>query len=168
MRLLRIFDRTLTVAVSALLVLSFAIMLGLAALQVLLRFFFHTGIPWGDIAARNLVLWVGFFGAYHATRENKHFRIDVLTRFLLPRIRYGLFAFTDLFAAVVTYYLLRASLTFVSTALDPDAVAFLGIPQAVIASIVPLGFGLIIAQFLMRTLESAVAAVRDTPANGEA
>jgi TRAP-type C4-dicarboxylate transport system permease small subunit len=168
MKFLRVFDRTLTTVVTAFLVLAFAIMLGLAALQVFLRFSFHTGILWGDIAARNLVIWVGFFGAYLATRENKHFRVDVLTRLLPPRIRYWLFAFTDFFAAVISYFLLRASLTFVHIALDPGAVAFLGIPQTVIASIVPMGFGLIVLQFLIRTVESIVAAVRGVPVEGEA
>ncbi len=163
MTILRAIDRGVTTIVTGLLVLSFTVMLGLAAIQVFLRFFFHIGILWGDIAARNLVVWVGFFGAYLATRENKHFRIDVLTRLLRPRLRLWLIALTDLFAAVVCYFLLRASLAFVSIGIDPESIAFLHIPQAVVASIVPAGFGIIILQFLLRTIESAVAAVRGTP-----
>jgi len=168
MKALRAFDRALTAFVNAFLLLSFSIMLGLAALQVLLRFFFHIGILWGDVAARNLVIWVGFFGAYLATRENKHFRIDVLTRLVPLRIRSWLFAFTDLFAAVISYFLFQASLNFVRLGIDPEAIAFLGISQTVVAMIVPIGFGLIIVQFLIRTVESVVAAVRGTPAEGDA
>ena len=160
MNALRAFDRVLTSVVSAVLVAAFALMLGLAAVQVFLRFFLQTGILWGDVAARNLVIWVGFFGAYLATRENKQFRIDVLTRLLPPRFRLWLAALTDVFAAVICYFLLRASLTFVDVGFDPEAVAFLKIPQTTVASIVPVGFGLILVQFLIRTVENVSGAVR--------
>ncbi len=159
MKVLRAFDRGLMAVVGGLLVLSFTVMLVLAALQVILRFFFQTGILWGDVAARSLVLWVGFFGAYIATRENKHFRIDVLTRFLAPRLRLWLSAFSDLFGAAVCYFLLQASRTFVLVGIDPESKAFLGIPQAVIAIIVPAGFALILLQFLLRMVESIAAAL---------
>jgi len=168
MNALRAFDRALTTVVNAFLMLSFAIMLGLAALQVFLRFFFHSGLLWGDVAARNLVIWVGFFGAYLATRENKHFRVDVLTRLVAPRIRSWLFAGTDLFAAVISYFLFQASLNFVRLGIDPDSVAFLQVPQTVIAMIVPIGFALILIQFLIRTAENVVAAIRRAPNEGDA
>lgn len=168
MKFLRALDRALTVVVNALLILSFSVMLGLAVLQVFLRFFFHSGILWGDVAARNLVIWVGFFGAYLATRENKHFRIDVLTRLVPLRIRSWLFAFTDVFAAVISYFLFQASLSFVNIGIDPDSVAFLQIPQSAVAMIVPIGFALVVVQFLIRAVESLAAAIRGTPAEGEA
>lgn len=168
MSALKAFDRVLTAAVTALLVVSFTVMLGLAAVQVFLRFFLQTGILWGDVAARNLVIWVGFFGAYLATREDKHFRIDVLTRFLRPRWRSALAAVSDLFVATVCYFLLRASMRFVSEGFDPEAIAFLGIPQYLLAMIVPAGFGLMIVQFLLRAVESVAAVVRPAPAQEEA
>ena len=162
MTLIRTADRGLSAIVSALLVISFSVMLGLAGLQVGLRGLFHTGILWGDVAARQLVLWVGFFGAYLATRENRHFRIDVLTRFLPFRIRLWFNGFSDLFAAVVCYFLLSASLTFVEVGMDPDAIAFLRLPQHVIAMIIPAGFALVMVQFVIRMILSVEAAVRGT------
>jgi TRAP-type C4-dicarboxylate transport system permease small subunit len=162
MRLMQTLDRSITAIVTVLLVLAFSIMLGMAALQVFLRFFLHTGLIWGDVAARSLVIWVGFFGAYLATRENKHFRIDVLARLLPSRSRFALTALTDLFAAVVCYYLLQASINFVSIGIDPEAIAFYKIPQSVIAMIVPVGFGLMIVQFLLRTIDSVTHAIQGT------
>ena len=161
-------ERALAAAVTALLVTAFALMLGLAALQVFLRFFLHTGILWGDVAARHLVIWVGFFGAFLAARDNRHFRIDVLTRFAPWRVRQWLAAFTDLFAALISYFLLRASVTFVELGIDPDAIAFLHIPQTVLAAIVPIGFGLLAVEFLIRTANSAAAAIRNVPPEGDA
>ena len=168
MNVLRAFDRFLTKAVTWLLMFFFVMMLGIAALQVLLRLFLHTGIPWGDIAARHMVLWVGFFGAYMATREDKHFHIDILTRFLHPKLKAWFAAFSDLFAIVICYFMLQASLTFVSVGMDADSMLFLQVPQRAAAIIVPLGFCLILIQFLLRMIENIVRAVRGPEAEGPA
>jgi TRAP-type C4-dicarboxylate transport system permease small subunit len=168
MNVLRAFDRVLTKAVTWLLMFFFVMMLGIAALQVLLRLFLHTGITWGDIAARHMVLWVGFFGAYMATREDKHFHIDILTRFLHPKLKAWFAAFSDLFAIVICYFMLQASLTFVSVGMDADSMLFLQVPQRAVAIIVPLGFGLILIQFLLRMIENIVRAVRGPEAEGPA
>jgi TRAP-type C4-dicarboxylate transport system permease small subunit len=168
MNVLRAFDRVLTKAVTWLLMFFFVMMLGIAALQVLLRLFLHTGIPWGDIAARHMVLWVGFFGAYMATCEDKHFHIDILTRFLHPKLKAWFAAFSDLFAIVICYFMLQASLTFVSVGMDADSMLFLQVPQRAVAIIVPLGFGLILIQFLLRMIENIVRAVRGPEAEGPA
>ena len=163
MKAIRLIDRLLTAVVAAVLICSFSVMLGLAFLQVFLRDTFHTGIPWGDTAARQLVIWVGFFGAYLATRSDKHFRIDVLTRFLGLRIRPWFNALSDIFAALICFFLVIASRTFVTVGLDPGAALFLGIPQTAAAAIVPAGFGLITVQFLLRTIEALAAAIRGVP-----
>jgi TRAP-type C4-dicarboxylate transport system permease small subunit len=168
MSVLRGLDRVLTKAVTWLLVFFFVTMLGIAALQVILRIILHTGIIWGDIAARHMVLWVGFFGAYMATREDKHFHIDVLTRFLHPKLKAWFGAFSDLFAIVICYFMLQASLTFVQVGMDADSMLFLQVPQRAAAMIVPLGFGLIMIQFLLRMIENVVKGIRGPEAEGPA
>jgi TRAP-type C4-dicarboxylate transport system permease small subunit len=162
-RIIRLIDRALTAVVTVLLLSAFSLMLGLAFLQVFLRDTLHTGIVWGDVAARQLVIWVGFFGAYLATRSNTHFHIDVLTRFLGPRLRLWFNAFSDLFAALICFFLVVASRTFVAVGLDPAATLFLGIPQTAAAAIVPAGFGVITVQFLLRTIEALAEAIRGVP-----
>lgn len=163
MKITRLIDRVLTAVVTVVLICAFSIMLGLAVLQVFLRDTFHTSIGWGDVAARQLVIWVGFLGAYLATRSNKHFHIDVLTRFLGPRVRLWFDAFSDLFAALICVLLVIASRTFVTVGLDADATLFLGIPQTVAAAIMPAGFGLITVQFVLRTIEGLTTAIRGVP-----
>jgi TRAP-type C4-dicarboxylate transport system permease small subunit len=168
MIVLRALDRILTKGVTWLLLFFFVVMLGIAALQVLLRLFLHTGLIWGDIAARHMVLWVGFFGAYMATREDKHFHIDVLTRFLHPKLKAWFSALSDLFAIVICYFMLQASLTFVEVGMDADSMLFLQVPQRAAAIIVPLGFGLIMIQFLLRMIENIAAALRGPAQEGPA
>jgi TRAP-type C4-dicarboxylate transport system permease small subunit len=165
-RALKLLDRVLTIIVTSLLVIAFALMLGLAVLQLFLRGTFHYSISWGDIAARQMVIWVGFLGACLATRGGKHFRIDVLSRLFPPLVRLWITAFSELFAAVVCLFLVQAGATFVTAGLDPRAVLFLGIPQTAAALIVPVGFGLIALQLLLRAVESAARAVRGIPPQG--
>ena len=168
MKILHAIDRALTATVTAVLVLIFGVMLGLAALQVILRGVFQSCLLWGDVAARHLVIWVGFLGAFLATRENKHFHIDVLTRFLSPQIRLWFNAFSDLFAAAICCLLMNASITFLNVGMDADTTSFLHIPQRTVAMIVPVGFGLIMVQFLIRMIESIVQAAGGPPEEGPA
>jgi TRAP-type C4-dicarboxylate transport system permease small subunit len=153
MKLIRVIDRGLTTLVTVLLVLSFAIMLALAVVQVLLREIVHTNILWGDMAARQLVIWVGFFGASMAGRAGRHFHVGFLSRFLDARVRSWLSVVSDLFAAVVCGYLVAAAWTFVTVGLDPHAVLFLGIRQSAAAMIVPAGFLLMSLQFILKTIQ---------------
>jgi TRAP-type C4-dicarboxylate transport system permease small subunit len=163
MKVIGLIDRGLTALVTALLVCSFTLMLGLAVAQVLLREIIHMTIPWGDLAARHLVIWVGFFGAYLASRDERHFHIGFLARFLGPRSRPWFNAVSDLFAALICAFLVMAGWTFVNVGLDPTAILFLGIRQTSAALIVPAGFGLMTVQFALRTTQSLVKAIHGEP-----
>ena len=163
MRVIGLIDRGITALVTVLLVCSFTLMLGLAVAQVLLREIIHSTIPWGDLAARHMVIWVGFFGAYLASRGRRHFHIGFLDRFIGPRSRLWFNLAADLFAAVICALLVAAGWTFVTVGLDPAAVLFLGIHQTVAAMIVPVGFGLMMLQFLLRTVRGFVKAIGGEP-----
>ena len=160
MRAVTFIDRGLTALVTAVLVCSFTAMLVLAAGQVLLRAVFHTNLSWGDLAARHLVIWVGFFGAYLAGRREQHFHIGFLSRLLGPRTRPWFHLVSDLFAAVVCAFLVKAAWTFITVGLDPHATLFLGIPQTAAALIVPAGFLLMTVQFVLRTVQIGARIIR--------
>ena len=59
------------------LVAILCLMIGLAALQIVLRNFLGAGIVYADMLVRILVLWIGLVGAMVAARQNKHISIDV-------------------------------------------------------------------------------------------
>ena len=56
-------------------------MILLSSGQIVLRNFFDIGIIWIDPLLRVLVLWTALVGATVASRENKHIRIDLLSRY---------------------------------------------------------------------------------------
>jgi TRAP-type C4-dicarboxylate transport system permease small subunit len=151
--ILRLLDGAIAKIVKTLLILSVLVMLTLAAVQVILRILFHSGISWGDVAARHLVLWTGFFGAYLATREHKHFRIDAFIQLLPTHWRRRLILLTDFFAMAVCIYLSKASINFLNLGIDAHSTPFLGIPERYLAIIVPVGFVLLSFQFLVQIID---------------
>jgi TRAP-type C4-dicarboxylate transport system permease small subunit len=67
-------------AEDALLVVLLSTMIVLAGTQIILRNFLDSGFVWIDPLLRVLVLWLGLLGATVATRNNKHIRIDLLSK----------------------------------------------------------------------------------------
>ncbi len=132
-------------------------MILIAFLQVILRNFFSTSILWGDIFLRHLVLWVGFLGAALATKENKHINIDALSRLLSPKIK-KLFGFvTNLFAAIVCFFLTKASLTFIDFEIESQSTLFANIPTWIFQIIIVFGFGIIMLRFLIHSIENLIS-----------
>ena len=154
MNILNFIERLITRVVSYALITLFFLMLGLAITQVGLRYFFHNSISFADILTRNLVMWVGLLGAVLATQENKHFHIDIMTRYLTERHQIWLRAVTNLFSAVVCYFLGQAATTFLR--LDPGGNAFLNVPGAVVGAILPIGFYLMMILFAIRLIGSLI------------
>ena len=128
-------------------------MVVLSFLQVILRNFFDTGLLWGDILLRHLVLWVGFAGASLATREEKHINVDILTKLLPPQaVPYTKFC-VYLFAIVICYILSKASYVFLTFEVEAGSILFLDIPGWYIQIILPIGFALIGFRFFLKIME---------------
>ena len=117
--------------------------MGLALFQIILRNLMGTGIDWGDVLVRILVLWIGMAGAMAATREGKHISIDLLTRFLSPGLRRLAGSLTAFFAAGVCLAAAYFSLQFVLSEYAAGDLAFGRIPFWVCQSVLPLAFTII-------------------------
>jgi TRAP-type C4-dicarboxylate transport system permease small subunit len=166
MKIIQGIDTAITRVVNFSLVILFLGMAGLAIMQVFLRYFFNSGVMWADIAARNLVLWVGMLGGILATREVKHFHIDILTRFLSSRNQIWFRAFSDLFSAVICFFLGQASISFL--ALDTETRTFFNLPVVIIEVIIPIGFYLMMVQFLIRMILTLNEPHRNVPPSMQA
>jgi TRAP-type C4-dicarboxylate transport system permease small subunit len=136
-------------------------MVALAFLQVVLRNLFETGILWGDILLRHLVLWVGFLGASLATREDKHIHVDILTK-LVPS---GLVPFIKicihLFAVIICYVLARASYIFLTYEIEAGTTLFLDLPAWYFQIIMPVGFALIGFRFVLKILMRLIGGISE-------
>jgi len=144
----------------ALLVVLLSIMVVLAFWQVMMRNLFHGGFMWGDILIRHIVLWLGFLGGALATSHQRHIHIDALAHFLSPRVKSVVGIITNLFGAVVCVILLNASLTFIHGEIDAQSMIFEGVPAWYTEIIIPVGFGLHMIHFLLRSGMNAFDAFR--------
>ncbi len=136
----------------AILVSLLLVMVALAFIQIFLRIFFSSGIIWGDVALRHLVLWLGLFGATVATRESRHINIDILPRLLHGKAKSLLGILIDFFSAFVCLLLIYGGLKFVRDEFLSQTTAFLQIPGWFLAIIFPLAFSIITLHFLLNGL----------------
>ena len=75
-------DDTLYKVEAVLLILTTLLVIVFGFLPIVLRGIFDRSIIWAPELNRLLVLWLTFFGASLAIRDNKHISIEVLTQFL--------------------------------------------------------------------------------------
>ncbi len=142
--------KAITWAENTLLILMLALMVLLAAAQIVFRNVLDTSIVGADQLLRLLVLWVAFLGAVAAGREGKHIHVDAVVRWLPGRWRAGVGAFTDLFTVGVCLVLAWQALRFIQSARESGEMAFATVPVWLTASILPLAFTLIALRYLLR------------------
>jgi len=124
-------------------------MILLAALQILMRNLWDSGLPWADPSLRTIVLWLAMMGAMAATRDHSHIRIDLLSRFLPPKAKRFNSRITDLFAGLVCSLLAWHGARFVYYEWQDGMMLFDNIPAWYAEIIIPIGFGVMALRFLL-------------------
>lgn len=162
MKILRWLDTVLYKLEAGILAFSLGVMVLLAFLQVVLRNLFGTGFIWGDTLVRHLVLWVGFFGAALAVKEERHISIDALTKFLSPRTKRIAWVLTSAFAMVVCLYLSEAAWVYLKEEHAAGSQLVLSIPSWVGLMIIPIGYLLLAVHFCVRVVEHGAKAFGKT------
>ena len=141
----------------SLLVLLLTGLVGLAGLQIVQRDLFATGFVWSDELLRILVLWVGLFGAVAASRDDNQIRIDVLSRWLPPRLALVAKTLVDLFTAGVCGLLAWHGGRFVLDERAFGSSALGGLPAWPFQAAIPLAFGLMTWRYAVFALRDAAA-----------
>lgn len=144
--------RHLEIGILGLLFLAL-VLLGL--IQIGLRNFADSALPWADPAMRAGVLWLAMLSAALAAGESRHIRIDLLGRFLPESIRAVvdrlMFALTSLFCIGMVHL----SMQTVRLEREFADLAFLDVPRWVVLAIIPVGFALMGWRFMRRALLGA-------------
>jgi TRAP-type C4-dicarboxylate transport system permease small subunit len=140
-------DRTFAAIIRALLIVVILGMVVFVTLQIILRNFFNSGIPWAEVAARNAVMWIAFLGAMLATRSRQHISIDVLMKMIPRRARNFVRIGLDLMACVISFLLALASLDFVMEEYSMGNEIFIGIKAWMTQVIIPFGFAMISVEY---------------------
>ena len=144
--------RVIALAEDAVLVALLAVMILVAAAQILLRNLFDMGLPWGDQALRVLVLRLGLAGAVAASRDNKHINIDLLVRFLPKPVK----ALSRVIVAFFTFFVCATVAMhagrFVYLEYEMGTMAFGNLSAWILELILPAGFGVIALRYLFLTV----------------
>jgi TRAP-type C4-dicarboxylate transport system permease small subunit len=145
-------QRLILLIEDSLIVCLLSAMILLAAGQIVLRNLFDTGLFWADPALRMLVLWLTLLGAIAATREDRHIRIDLLSRFLHARGKTVVQGINDLFSAFVCGLISWHAARFVYHEWQDGVSLFGGLPAWLGEIIIPIGFGIMALRFLANLL----------------
>ncbi|MCP4984140.1 MAG: TRAP transporter small permease subunit [Gammaproteobacteria bacterium] len=139
-------------AEDALLVALLSAMILLASTQILLRNLFDYGFVWIDPFLRVLVLWLGLLGATVATRNNKHIRIDLMSRFFKRNTHRLIQSIIGQISAWTCLVIAWHGLSWIQMDYADALVSFSGIPAWILEAIIPAAFGLIGLRYFILSL----------------
>ena len=145
-------SRRLAALEKALLTLLLSSMILLAAIQILLRNGFSTGISWADPALRLSVLWIAMLGAMAASGAGHHIHIDVLSHYLPGRAKRVNRIITNSFSALICAMIAWHAGRLVYYEWQDGTTLFGGFPTWVGAVILPIGFGIMGCRFVLSAL----------------
>ena len=141
MRILRFFGRVEYVFLSACMLACTFLLFA----NVVLRYFFQSGIFWAEEALRYLMIWIAFIGAATCVRQGTHVSLDIVINLLPSNQRTAFSLFLDLVGTVVSLFLFKHSLAFVLHARETHQVSSTmgGVPMYLVYSCLPVGLLLI-------------------------
>jgi len=124
----------------------------IAVLQIFLRNVFDSGIVWGDVFLRIIVLWIGMFGAMYASRNDEHINIQLGVKYLSDNIKPYVQAIVYLFTAAICGIVAWYSYEFVLLEYEDASIAFANIPVWLTAVIIPIAFANISIRYIISTI----------------
>lgn len=131
------------------LILLLAAMVTLAGAQIVSRNLLDLSLVGVDQLLRLLVLWVALLGAVAASRDGRHIRVDVLARWLPPRLQACAGVITALFTVAVCVVLAWQALRFVQVEHAAGELAFGSLPVWVAQLILPVAFTLVALRYVL-------------------
>jgi TRAP-type C4-dicarboxylate transport system permease small subunit len=138
-------------------------MIVLSCLQIILRQFFDSGLPWADPLLRYLVVWGGFLGAVLAVSMGKHIALDILSNFLSPTVKRSATVVTKLFSAIVCGFLTYASWLFLLDEMQFGSTPLLTIPSWCWNLIFPIAFAAMTLRYSIGTVIAVYRLKRPRP-----
>jgi TRAP-type mannitol/chloroaromatic compound transport system permease small subunit len=125
--------------------------------NVLLRYGFSIGSVWAQELEWHLMAPIALFGAAYALRHGEHVRVDVLYAGFPERAKAAVDVFAGVCGLVVSVLVILLAWKYVgvSFAQDEGSANPGGIPYRwALKALIPLGFALLLAQFVAETLRA--------------
>jgi TRAP-type C4-dicarboxylate transport system permease small subunit len=122
--------------------------------NVVLRYFFNSGITWSEEMSRYLFVWLTFLGAIGAFKDKEHLGVDMLVKRLPTGLKKVALVISDLLMLFVLYLVLEGSWKMTLINLHSKAPAT-GLPLAAVYGtgiLVSISMGLILINNLIKLL----------------
>jgi len=142
--------RAAIIAESALAGGALATMALLPVFEIILRNLFHTGIPGAAGYVENLTLWVGFFGAMLAGREQRHLDLSAGSLERWPRLAAVARTLVGAVSTAVAIGLSWASLQFVCADLESPQLLGGWLPIWLVEAVLPISFAVMALRFVLQ------------------
>ena len=124
-------------------------MIGLVAVNVLLRYAFSFGSVWAQELEWHLLATVILLGMSHALQRGDNVRVDVFYADFSPRKKYAVNLFSNLLLLAISLLFVKLSFAYVGqsvaigeTSADPGGIPF----RWAIKGLIPVGFALVALQ----------------------
>lgn len=111
-----------------------AVMIGLVFLNVILRFFFNSGLVWSEEVSRYVFVYVIYLGAIVAMKENAHLGVDTFIKKAPEKLKFLLYIVGRLVIIAVMAILCKGTLAMVIQSSTAKAAAT-GLPLSVVYGI---------------------------------
>lgn len=111
-----------------------AVMIALVFFNVILRFFFNSGLVWSEEVSRYVFVYVIYLGAIVAMKENAHLGVDTFIKKAPEKLKWLLFVLGRFIIIVVMAILFKGSLAMVIQSHTAKAAAT-GLPLSVVYGI---------------------------------
>ncbi|MHB1006115.1 MAG: TRAP transporter small permease [Chloroflexota bacterium] len=159
----KIFWRVYEGTVNTVAVLFFTAMVVVTALGVFYRYVLNAPLYWTEEADRYMFIWLSFVGASITMRYKAHILVDVVVRYLNPRLQLWFSLLAQVFVLAFLYVIISASLPVIEVTMETRATAT-DIPVGWVYASIPVGGALIAIETLRlmwttwRTLRGEVLA----------
>ncbi len=145
-------DRLLTVIEKSLLAISLGLSLSLMLLQIILRYFFHSGLLWIDPLTRYLILWFCLFGTSLGLRNDRFIGMEVVTKFLNPYWKRISYILTYGVTILIVFFMAKASMNFLAMEKEYSTTFILNWQNWYFILVLPIGFAFIGLRLFLRII----------------
>ena len=157
MKYLKVFDQFVEKITITFLTIAVLGMLGMSVLNIFLRWLDYP-INWFDPFIRHLVFLCAFLGGVLATGRGTHIGIDIIGKYLENKGMISAHKNVQRIISLASFLtlagLVSAGWDYVKVEVEFGKENFLGIHSQYLASIIPIGFGLIAYRFLFVFIDS--------------
>lgn len=123
-----------------------------SALQIILRNVGVAGFLWAEDASKAMVLWLAFFGAMRASRQQSHISIDLISHYSSKTWQKINHFWVSIASAIICFIAAYYCIIFVYGEYQYTMEAFLNIPTWAIQAIIPFSLSVIGLRLVFHSL----------------